>query len=171
MHTSAAIFSIVTFGQWMGIKHMLCKLPKSLNMEWLTKAWSAFVHGIISTHWDMMTHICRSLITGLLSLIQYHQTYQTRESDFYTGLTFIVLLAIIAIPPLNVPVMTLSNGNIFRITVPLWGESTGHWRIPLTKASYAELWCFLWSAPRQTVKQTFETLVLWNTIALIMPSL
>ena len=30
---------------------------------------------------------------------------------------------------------------------PLWGEFTGHRWIPLTKASDAELWCFLWSAP------------------------
>ena len=43
--------------------------------------------------------------------------------------------------------MTSSNGNIFRITGPLWGEFTGHQWIPLTKASDAELWCFLWSAP------------------------
>ena len=44
-------------------------------------------------------------------------------------------------------VMTSSNGNIFRVTVPLCGEFTGHWWIPHTKASDAELWCFLWSAP------------------------
>ena len=31
--------------------------------------------------------------------------------------------------------MTSSNGNIFRGTGPLWGEFTGHLRIPLTKAS------------------------------------
>ena len=29
---------------------------------------------------------------------------------------------------------------------PLWGEFTGDRWIPLTKASDAELWCFLWSA-------------------------
>ena len=33
---------------------------------------------------------------------------------------------------------------------PLWGESTGHRWIPLTKASDAELSCFLWSTPEQT---------------------
>ena len=43
--------------------------------------------------------------------------------------------------------MTSSNGNIFRVTGPLCGEFTGHRCIPLTKASDAELWCFLWSAP------------------------
>ena len=41
--------------------------------------------------------------------------------------------------------MTSSNGNIFRVTGHLWGEFTGHRWIPLTKASDAKLWCFLWS--------------------------
>ena len=41
----------------------------------------------------------------------------------------------------------------FRVTGPLRGEFTGHWWIPLTKASDAELWCFLWSSPEQTVEQ------------------
>ena len=42
--------------------------------------------------------------------------------------------------------MTSSNGNIFRVTGHLCGEFTGHRRILHTKASDAELWCFLWSA-------------------------
>ena len=46
---------------------------------------------------------------------------------------------------------TSSNGNIFRVTGPLWGQFTGPWWISLTKTSDAELWCFLWSAPEQTV--------------------
>ena len=66
--------------------------------------------------------------------------------------------------------MTSSNGNIFRVTGPLWGENNGHRWIPLTKASDAELWCFLWSAPEQTVEQTIETPVIWDAIALIMTS-
>ena len=44
------------------------------------------------------------------------------------------------------PMMTSSNGNIFRVTGPLCGEITGPRWIPHTKASDAELWCFLWSA-------------------------
>ena len=44
--------------------------------------------------------------------------------------------------------MTSSNGNIFRITGNLCGEFTGPLWIPHTKASDAELWCFLWSAPQ-----------------------
>ena len=67
--------------------------------------------------------------------------------------------------------MTSSNGNIFRITDPLWGESTGQRRIPLTKATDAYLWCFLWSAHEQTVEQVIETPVIWDVIALIKTSL
>ena len=40
-----------------------------------------------------------------------------------------------------------------------------------TKASDAELWWFIWSAPEQTVEQTLETLVIWDAIAFIMTSL
>ena len=43
--------------------------------------------------------------------------------------------------------MTSSNGNIFRVTGHLCGEFTGPRWIPRTKASDAELWCLLWSAP------------------------
>ena len=50
--------------------------------------------------------------------------------------------------------------NIFRVTGPLWGESTGHRWIPPTKASDAELWCFLWCAPEQTV----ELPVVWDAM-------
>ena len=46
-----------------------------------------------------------------------------------------------------VHMMTSSNGNIFRVTGHLCGEFTGPRWIPHTKASDAELWCFLWSAP------------------------
>ena len=61
--------------------------------------------------------------------------------------------------------MTSSTGNIFCVTGTLNKEFTGHRWIPLTKASDAELWCFLWSALEQT------TPVVWDAIALIMTSL
>ena len=43
--------------------------------------------------------------------------------------------------------MTSPNGNIFRVTGHLCGEFPGPPWIPHTKASDAELWCFLWSGP------------------------
>ena len=59
--------------------------------------------------------------------------------------------------------MTSWNGNIFRVTGPLWGESTGHRWIPLTKASDAELLMFslicAWTKRlnKQSRRRWFET--------------
>ena len=54
--------------------------------------------------------------------------------------------------------MTPSNGNIFRVNCPLWGEPTG------------QRW-FLSSVPEQMLEQAIETLVIWDVMALIMTSL
>ena len=59
--------------------------------------------------------------------------------------------------------MTSSNGNIFRVTGHLCGEFTGPRWIPHTKATDAELWCLLWSAPNKRLSKHswgwwFETL-------------
>ena len=48
---------------------------------------------------------------------------------------------------IKIIVMTSTNGNIFRVTGHLCEEFTGPRWIPHTKASDAELWCLLWSAP------------------------
>ena len=67
--------------------------------------------------------------------------------------------------------MTSSNGNIFHVTGPLCGEFTGDRWIPLTKASDAELWCFLSFELEQPAKKTIETLVIWDVITSIMTPL
>ena len=67
--------------------------------------------------------------------------------------------------------MTSLNGNVFRVTGPLWGESIGHRWIPLTNASDADFLYFLRSVLGQTVEQTIETAVIWVAIGLIMSSL
>ena len=59
-------------------------------------------------------------------------------------------------PPNFKIMMTSSNGNIFRVTGPLWGGFTGDRWIPLTNASDAELWCFLWYVPEQSRHCWFE---------------
>ena len=41
--------------------------------------------------------------------------------------------------------------DVYSVTGPLCGDLTGHRWIPLAKASDAELWCFIWYAPKQTV--------------------
>ena len=70
----------------------------------------------------------------------------------------------------NQHMMTSSNGNIFCVTLPLCEEFNGHRWIPLTKASDAELWCFLWFVPEQTIELTIEKPVIDDAIALIMTS-
>ena len=67
--------------------------------------------------------------------------------------------------------MTSSNGHIFRVAGPLWGEFTDRRWIPLTNANDAGLWCFLWSAPEQRVVQTIKTSVIWDAVAPITTSL
>ena len=57
----------------------------------------------------------------------------------------------------NLMITTL-NGNIFRVT-----GIFVRW-IPLERACDAELWCFPWSAPEQTVEQTIEAPVIWDAI-------
>ena len=53
-----------------------------------------------------------------------------------------------------------------------WTFVQGIFRWPAhTKASDAELWCFLWSAPEPTLEQTMETPVIWDAIVRIMTSL
>ena len=71
----------------------------------------------------------------------------------------------------HIDIITSSNGNIFRVTGPLCGEFTGQGWIPITKASDTERWCFLSFAPEQTIEQTTEAPVIWDTIELSMTSL
>ena len=54
-------------------------------------------------------------------------------------------------------IMTSSNGSIFRITGPLWGEFTVYQWIPLTKARDAELWCFFDLRLKNWLSRSFET--------------
>ena len=77
----------------------------------------------------------------------------------------------LSVDPHQYIMMTSSNGNIFRVTGPLCGEFTDHRWIPLTKASDAKLWYFLWSAPEQPVERTIETQLIWDAVVLIMTSL
>ena len=70
----------------------------------------------------------------------------------------------------GVLIMTSSNWNIVRVTGPLWGKSTGHRGIPITKPATRSFDVFF-DAPEQTVEQTTKPLVIWDSIALSMTSL
>ena len=51
---------------------------------------------------------------------------------------------------------------MFCVTGPLWGQSTGHRWITLTKASDAGLWCFVWCVAEQPRRRWFETV--WHSL-------
>ena len=64
-----------------------------------------------------------------------------------------------------------SFANWYTIAFNKANKSTGDRWISLTKASDAELWCFLWFTPEQTVEQTLEMPVVWDAFALLMTPL
>ena len=66
---------------------------------------------------------------------------------------------------------SFNDYDIFRVTGPSWGESTGHRWIPLTNTSDTVHWYFLWSAPEETAEQTIQTLVICDAIVPILTSL
>ena len=78
-------------------------------------------------------------------------SFSVKELDVIVHNDFFLIypsFLVILYPTLSAHLMmTSSNGSIFRVTGPLCGEFTGLQWIPCTKASDAELWCFLWSAP------------------------
>ena len=74
----------------------------------------------------------------------YTQTHRSQEALESPSWCFLSWTPHRIFPDL---MMTSSNVNIFRVTGHLYGEFTGPRWIPHTKASDAELWWFLWSAP------------------------
>ena len=63
---------------------------------------------------------------GSMHVLPQHTTYAGNAME---GMRLVTMVAMV----------TLSNGNILCVTGPLFGEFTCHRRIPLTKASDAEL--------------------------------
>ena len=68
------------------------------------------------------------------------------EYRYYIGCAHVVNIVGSNEQPWCIMMMS-SNANTFGVTGPLCGEITGHRWIPRTKSSYAELSCFIWSAP------------------------
>ena len=73
---------------------------------------------------------------------------------------------------LNKSCLSLSLSlETFSVLLAFWAGNSPVTSEFLTEASNAELWCFLWYAPEQTVEQTLDTLDIWDAITLIMTSL
>ena len=78
--------------------------------------------------------------------------------------------------PLSQPIMawfmmTSSNRSIFRVTGILCRKYTDHQWNPRTRASDAELWCFLWSAPWRSGWVNNDETGDWDAIVPIMTTL
>ena len=72
--------------------------------------------------------------------------YDTNALSVYDNWTSTPRITSTVLMVRQICMMTSSNESIFHVTGHLCGEFTGHRWIP-TKASDAEFWCFLWSAP------------------------
>ena len=66
--------------------------------------------------------------------------------------------------------MTSSNGNIFRVTGPLWGKPPSPADSP-HKGQWRGALMFLWSSLEQSIEHAVETRVILDAIPLIMTSL
>ena len=77
----------------------------------------------------------------LTALLHYYKYFHCFHFENITVNLYVLALTI------SLYMMTSSNGNIFRVTGHLCGKFTGPRWISRTKASDAELWCFLWFTP------------------------
>ena len=137
-------------GPWINIK-MSSYLYRKSHCGNKTDVRSSYLHTVISYTGKMTSlywiraqvtkfEILISFQSFLCCLLRLHNISPFNFFMFY-------LMALAKSLDEDPLMMTSSNGNIFSVTGPLCGEFTGHRWIPLTKASDAELWCFLWSTP------------------------
>ena len=123
------------------------------TLEWQTCAKSTSWYSSSISH-----KICKTFMLCFILLWLYQQ-FSVDSWDTFTHslqVYFTVTGAIMSVPLTDMVylrlwlvyvsiMMTSSNGSISRVTGHLCGEFTGPRWIPHTKASDAELWCFLWS--------------------------
>ena len=114
--------------------NMLLPLNEMVNIQWPSKTWtisSSFPYPNSFPITLVLIYITASWSIQGLSTCRGNTNTASPNKMFSN---FIVM-------------MTSSNGNIFRVTGHLCGKFTGPRWISRTKASDAELWCFLWFTP------------------------
>ena len=104
------------------------------------KPLSFFFEILVCLRWgnDTVTIVCRALVIWrarrtMLDVCKIYISNCNSQLMFASSIMF--------------NMMTSSIGNIFRVTGPLCRKFTGHRWNSRTKASDAELWCFLCSVP------------------------
>ena len=97
------------------------------TVNWNKPRWNYNRNSYFSIRKNTLENIVRKM-AAILSRLQCAGIYSSLQASYVSFM------------------MTSSNGNICRVTGHLCGEFTGPRWIPHTKASDAELWCFLSSA-------------------------
>ena len=130
--------------------------------------WLKMYQGIIYQKWRMKTKqslaVVLAWVTNISCIDSSPLRYRYREvgnHDFW--MMFLQIIIKLNTLLVHLYMMASSNGNNFRVAVLVCREFNGHRWIPHTKASDAELWCFLWSVSEPTVEQTIQTPVIWDT--------
>ena len=88
--------------------------------------------------------------------------WRHRNEIFLTPDHQCIVRDLVATVPADGFMMTSSSGYNFRVTGPLWEETTGNRWIAITKASDAELWCFFYLRldkrfSKQSSRRWYET--------------
>ena len=118
----------------------MCACHKAWSWNYLPKYQ---IHGKTANFSNTSNKACLNLYHTLNTDHSHDTTRHVMYGKCYWcscgQINFVLLWCVL----ISIVMMTSSNGNIFRVTGPLQGKSTGHRWIPLTKASNAELWRFL----------------------------
>ena len=104
--------------------------------HWCTNGRTQLVHYLIMV--VLIAQMVVMLIGRIMILLSYDKIFNTVLCVIFS---YHIQISISC----NGFMTTSSNGNTFWVTGHLCGEFTGDRWIPRTKASDAELWCFLWS--------------------------
>ena len=142
-------------------RNLLNIVPKLWNHLWNKDMIQHYYYCMLFNTCFIHTNANTSLLIIRVYVKSATHTFKALDRAIY-GLNFnLISRNVCSIQPFSLaPVLiiyprnmtTSSNGSIFCVTCLLCGDFTGHRWIPRTKASDAELWCFLWSEPKYTVE-------------------
>ena len=128
---------------------------KKMHLKMSSAKWRPFCLGLNVL--SVASNYCALFVCDKIHKINHIMNYAQCNSKFKMCLGIAHLSCYIE------TMMTSSSGNIFRVSGPLCGESTGHRWIPRTKASDVELWYLFYlrlnkRLSKQLWRWWFETL-------------
>ena len=119
---------------------------------------------LINYQWGLVTSqemLEKSLLDMNAKITHFRQSHLLRHKWVNTILVCVVDVASIVAANILVPMPSSITPwwrhhmeTVSSLMALMWGESIGDQWIPLTRASGAKLYCFLWYTPKQTAEQT-----------------